>query len=102
MASPTAYEILRNYVDDLGARISQKVEWAKRHPDHTTKQYQLDEMAFYDADPGLAPESFTSTFDPDDPMPSASDIITHERFFALMNIALEAYETAELIKKKVL
>lgn len=102
MTSPTAYEILRDYVDDLGTRISQKVEWAKRHPDHTTEQYQLDECGYYDADPGSAPRSFMSTFDPDDPSPQVSDIITHERFFALMNIALEAYETAELVKKKVL
>lgn len=102
MASPTAYEILRDYVDDLGARMSQKVEWTKRHPDHTTKQYQLDENSYWLAEDGLTPRSFASSFDPNDPMPQTSDIITHERFFALMNIALEAYEATELMKKKVL
>ncbi len=82
------YETMRIYCDDLLQRIAAHDEWVKRHPDHLSVDFRREWRAW--ADEGL--NTFTTTFNPDDIEPPISDVLTSQRFAALMSIALAAYE----------
>lgn len=83
-----AYEIVGKYVPDLSARFVAQEKWIVRHPDYKTFAY-LDDSENYEQNGIL---SFDSTFDPFDPMPSTSDMLTAKMFLAVMTLALHAYE----------
>lgn len=89
------YEQIRAYHADLGRRVEAREQWRKRHPDYRSDLYQ-QEMDMYWA---LAPEereamARLSTFDPSDPAPQTSDLLTSELLVRLMGLALAAYERA--------
>lgn len=91
---PTAYELLRSYVDSLRDRLLAKEDWKQRHPDWESIAFAKDETAFYDGN--FSHDLKMSSFDPNDLMPHTSDVITAELFAALATVALTAYENAEL------
>ena len=83
-----AHKRVRTHVDSLLPRMLAQKEWIKRHPDYRTFAY-LDDERNYEENSIL---SFESTFDPADPMPSTSDILTAELFLSVMMLALHACE----------
>ena len=72
------------YAEDLNHRMQKRNEWRERHPDERSALYILDCIAH---DRG-EPTSGETTFNPDDPMPSTSDVITAERFADIINLLL--------------
>ena len=72
------------YAHDLNHRLQMRNEWRERHPDERTALYILDSIA-HDNDEPISGET---TFNPDDPMPSTSDVITAERFADIINLLL--------------
>lgn len=79
---------IKAYVDDLGARLHAREQWNERHPDHESEQYEIDSDLYYRFGP--QPFAFKSTFDPDDPAPNTSDLLSAQRFFDVAIIAVTA------------
>ena len=79
-----AHMRLSVYAHDLNHRIKLRDEWRERHPDERTALYILDCIAHDNGEP----ISGDTTFNPDDPMPSTSDVITAERFADIINLLL--------------
>ena len=93
---------LTEYVNDLTARLKAKAEWIERHPDHESEQFQID--ADHWDQPGKTHREtlairltaewkmhrFKSTFNPHDPVPTTSDVLTAQRFNDLCIVALSA------------
>lgn len=84
---------LAQYVNDLTARLEAKAAWIERHPDHESEQFAID-ADLYDRF-GLEPKRYQSTFNPDDPVPTTSDVLTAERFNDLCIVALSAFSIAK-------
>jgi hypothetical protein len=91
-----AHDIVGKYAPDLNSRFVAQAEWVERHPDYMTFAYRDDERN-YEENQIL---SFESTFDPNDPMPSVSDMLTAKMFLALMMLALHAYEGLSDVQQK--
>jgi hypothetical protein len=72
------------YAHDLNHRIKLRDEWRSRHPDQRSALYILDSIAHERGEP----ISGATTFNPDDPMPTTSDVITAERFADIINLLL--------------
>jgi hypothetical protein len=72
------------YAHDLNHRIKLRDEWRTRHPDERTALFILDSIAHERGEP----TSGETTFNPDDPMPTTSDVITAERFADIINLLL--------------
>lgn len=84
---------LAQYVNDLTARLEAKAAWIERHPDHESEQFQIDSDLYYRF--GSQPFAFKSTFDPDDHVPTTSDVLTAQRFNDLCVVALSAFVMGE-------
>jgi hypothetical protein len=84
---------LAQYVNDLTARLEAKAAWIERHPDHESEPFQID-SDIYDRQ-GSQRFRFRSTFDPNDPVPTTSDVLTAQRFNDLCVVALSAFITAK-------
>ena len=85
---------LAQYVNDLTARLEAKAAWIERHPDHESEQFQIDsefDCAPFDSQNVV----FKSTFNPDDPVPTTSDVLTAQRFNDLCIVALSAFSIAK-------
>lgn len=95
-------ERIRLYVDDLGARLKAKDEWNQRHPDHESEQYALDEDTYFRYQSiGHTKSSFESTYDPNDPSPNTSDLLSAQRFFDVAFIALTALTNIQSDKDSI-
>jgi len=81
-------ERITAYVNDLGARLQARREWIERHPDHESEQFEID--ADLHDQFGHQPTAYESTFNPDDPLPNTSDLLSAQRFFDVAFIALTA------------
>lgn len=88
-------ERMRGYVADLGARLQARQEWTERHPDHKSPQFTADEDTYFkfQAIGHTAPPA-TSTFDPNDPTPNTSDLLSAQIFFDVAYIAITALDKA--------
>jgi hypothetical protein len=93
--SGSAYADIRSYLDDLTNRQRLREAWLERHPDHDSNsgEYMGDSWQHTLNPTGWKP-SGRSTFDPNDPEPQVSDILTSQRFANLMRVAVSAYEKA--------
>jgi hypothetical protein len=91
-----AHKIMGEYVPDLNSRLVAQEEWITRHPDYRTFAYMDDERNYEEN--GIL--SFESTFNPADPMPSVSDMLTAKIFLAVMMLALHAYEGLSNVQEK--
>jgi hypothetical protein len=74
-----AYLRLRDYADDLTARLQQQEQWHLRHPDYPNRDSLWD-----------APDELLDA----DPYPQTGDIITAALFADLIVTAVTAYEQA--------
>jgi len=84
-------ERIKAYVNDLGARLQARQEWNERHTDHESEQYALDEETYFRYQSiGHTKTSFESSYDPNDPAPNTSDLLSAQRFFDVAFIALTA------------
>ena len=82
---------IKAYVDDLGERLHAREQWNERHPDHESEQYALDEDTYFRYQSiGHTKSSFESSYDPNDPAPNTSDLLSAQRFFDVAFIALTA------------
>lgn len=91
-----AYASISNYCADLNSRLEAQKEWVVRHPDYMTFAYRDDEKNYEEH--GIM--NYESTFDPADPMPSTSDMLTAEKFLSVMMLALHAYEGMSNVREK--
>jgi hypothetical protein len=91
-----AHNIVGAYAPDLNSRFIAQAKWIERHPDYKTFAY-LDDERNYEENSIL---SFESSFDPFDPMPSVSDMLTAKMFLAIMMLALHAYEGLSDVQQK--
>ena len=91
-----AYEKIRTYRLDLGARLQHRDEWKQRHPDGYSAWYDADRIAYERDVTDDAPwePSGNSTFDPNDPEPNTSDRVSAEMWQALCVLAVAAYQKA--------
>lgn len=84
------YERLKAYANDLDQRLKQEADWKQRHPDHNTEEYETD-WENWENDPE-GQHTYKSTFDPNDPCVSTSDVLSAQRFNDLIQVAIQAYE----------
>jgi hypothetical protein len=88
-------ERIRRYVADLGTRLQARQEWNERHADHESPQYETDEETYFRYQAiGHTKSTFESTFDPNDPAPNTSDLLSAQRFFDVAYIAITALDKA--------
>jgi hypothetical protein len=88
-------ERMRVYVADLGARLQARQEWTARHPDHNSPQFTADEDTYFKYQAiGHTKSTFESTFDPNDPTPNTSDLLSAQIFFDVAYIAITALDKA--------
>jgi hypothetical protein len=88
-------ERIRQYVADLGARLQARQEWTDRHPDHESPQFTADEDTYFRYQSiGHTKSSFESSYDPNDPTPNTSDLLSAQRFFDVAYIAITALDKA--------
>lgn len=89
------YERVRSYCEDLSARLAARAKWRERHPDHGSEQYRQEEDIYWQYDRGRLDLPWLSTFDPLDPEPQTSDLLTSEFLAALMSVTIAAFDTAQ-------
>jgi hypothetical protein len=88
-------ERIRKYVADLGARLQARQDWTDRHPDHKSPQFEADEDTYFKYQAiGHTKSTFESTFDPNDPTPNTSDLLSAQIFFDVAYIAITALDKA--------
>lgn len=91
-----AHKMMSDYAKDLNSRLVAQQEWIGRHPDYRTFAY-LEDVRNYEENQVL---SFDSTFNPADPMPQTSDMLTAEKFLSVIMLALHAYEGLSNVQQK--
>ena len=91
-----AYEKLRAYRLDLGARLQHRDEWKQRHPDWASARFEADRIAhdYRVSENATWEPSGESTFDPNDREPNTSDRVSAEMWQALCVLAVAAYQKA--------
>lgn len=94
------YTRLHTYHADLLARYEARSQWLERHPDHNTPEYHADEHDYELRQGGFLPASTDrtpqSSFNPTDPEPSTSDVLSASLLLNIMAVSLEAWKKAHL------